>query len=117
MRIEVGPRDVEQGTCVAARRDRPGKEGKQFGIPLDPEGFAGAVQTLLDEVQVCLGFRQSHLTFLGILIRGKAEVVFGLQRSPVLLWETGMEPTLQHYNAECEALPCAALHDYLSPDC
>ena len=53
MRIEVGPRDVEQGTCVAARRDRPGKEGKQFGIPLDPQGFVGAVEKLLEEVQVC----------------------------------------------------------------
>ncbi len=53
VRIEVGPRDVEQGTCVAARRDQPGKEGKQFGIPLDPQGFVGAVQQMLDEVQVC----------------------------------------------------------------
>ena len=53
VRIEVGPRDVEQGTCVAARRDRPGKEGKQFGIPLEPQGFVSAVETLLDEVQVC----------------------------------------------------------------
>lgn len=52
VRIEVGPRDVDQGTCVAARRDRPGKEGKQFGVPLDPRGFVGAVQKLLDEVQV-----------------------------------------------------------------
>jgi prolyl-tRNA synthetase len=24
LRIEVGPRDVEQGTCVLARRDMPG---------------------------------------------------------------------------------------------
>lgn len=53
VRIEVGPRDVEQGTCVAARRDRPGKEGKQFGIPLEPQGFVSAVEKLLDEVQVC----------------------------------------------------------------
>lgn len=44
---------MEQGTCVAARRDRPGKEGKQFGIPLDPQGFVGAVEKLLEEVQVC----------------------------------------------------------------
>ena len=47
VRIEVG-----QGTCVAARRDRPGKEGKQFGIPLDPQGFVDALKKLLDEVQV-----------------------------------------------------------------
>ena len=53
VRIEVGPRDVDQGTCVAARRDRPGKEGKQFGIPLDPQGFVDSLKKLLDEVQVC----------------------------------------------------------------
>lgn len=52
VRIEVGPRDVEQGTCVAARRDRPGKEGKQFGIPLEPQGFVAAVKIIMDEVQV-----------------------------------------------------------------
>jgi prolyl-tRNA synthetase len=25
LRVEVGPRDVEQGTCVLARRDMPGE--------------------------------------------------------------------------------------------
>lgn len=29
VRIEVGPKDVANSTCVVARRDRPGKEGKQ----------------------------------------------------------------------------------------
>ncbi len=52
MRVEVGPRDVAQGTCVAARRDRPGKEGKQFGIPLEPAGFVASMRQLLDEVHV-----------------------------------------------------------------
>ncbi|CAL8460590.1 g119 [Coccomyxa elongata] len=50
VRVEVGPRDVAQGTCVAARRDRPGKEGKQFGIPLEPAGFVASMRQLLDEV-------------------------------------------------------------------
>jgi prolyl-tRNA synthetase len=30
VRMEVGPRDVQNNTVVLARRDRPGKEGKQF---------------------------------------------------------------------------------------
>ena len=51
MRVEVGPRDVAEGACVAARRDRPGKEGKEFGIPLEPAGFVAAMQRLLDDVQ------------------------------------------------------------------
>lgn len=34
VRVEVGPKDVESGTCVVARRDRPGAEkGLGQGIP------------------------------------------------------------------------------------
>ena len=35
VRVEIGPKDVAQNACVLARRDQPGKEGKQFGIPLE----------------------------------------------------------------------------------
>jgi prolyl-tRNA synthetase len=49
VRVEIGPRDVEQGTVVLARRDLPGKQGKQPGIPLD--GVAPAVRDLLAAVQ------------------------------------------------------------------
>ncbi|KAL6753740.1 prolyl-tRNA synthetase [Haematococcus lacustris] len=51
VRVDLGPRDVQAGTCVMARRDRPGKEGKQV-IPL--EGFVQSLQALLDEVQAAL---------------------------------------------------------------
>src|SRR5882724_6173658 len=34
IRIEMGPRDLAQQTCVLARRDFPGKEGKTVGVPL-----------------------------------------------------------------------------------
>ena len=34
IRIEIGPRDVEKNACVVARRDVPGKEGKEFAFPL-----------------------------------------------------------------------------------
>ncbi len=44
MRVEVGPRDVQQGACVMARRDRPGKEGKMFGVPMEAGAFIEAVQ-------------------------------------------------------------------------
>lgn len=50
MRAEVGPRDLEQGTCVTARRDQPGKQGKAMGIPLEPEAFVAHIRQLLDEV-------------------------------------------------------------------
>ncbi len=34
VRVEIGPKDIEKNACVVARRDVPGKEGKQFGVPL-----------------------------------------------------------------------------------
>ncbi len=51
LRIEIGPRDVEQGQVVLARRDRPGREGKAF-VALD--GLARQVPALLEEIQAGL---------------------------------------------------------------
>jgi prolyl-tRNA synthetase len=34
VRVELGPKDLAQGSCVLARRDLPGKESKVFGVPL-----------------------------------------------------------------------------------
>jgi prolyl-tRNA synthetase len=34
VRVELGPKDLEKNACVLARRDLPGKESKQFGVPL-----------------------------------------------------------------------------------
>lgn len=44
VRVEVGPRDVQQGTCVLARRDVPGREGKAMGVPMEEGAFVQAVQ-------------------------------------------------------------------------
>ncbi|MGQ9839350.1 MAG: proline--tRNA ligase [Anaerolineae bacterium] len=49
LRIEIGPRDVEQNAVVFARRDMPGKEGKAFGIPV--EGVAEAARAMLATIQ------------------------------------------------------------------
>lgn len=51
VRVEVGPRDVQQGSCVVSRRDQPGKQGKQFGVPLEPQPFVSHVQGLLQDIQ------------------------------------------------------------------
>jgi len=48
-RVEIGPKDIEKQACVVARRDKPGKDGKQFGIPL--AGAAAHIETLLREIQ------------------------------------------------------------------
>jgi prolyl-tRNA synthetase len=50
-RIEIGPKDVAKNSVALARRDVPGREGKQF-VPQD--GLSGRVQDLLTEIQANL---------------------------------------------------------------
>jgi prolyl-tRNA synthetase len=62
LRIELGPRDVAGGTVMLARRDRPGKEGKQ-SVPR--AGAADAIRDLLADIQSsmyerALRFREEH---------------------------------------------------------
>jgi len=52
VRVEIGPKDIEKSACAVARRDVPGKEGKQFGVPLT--GAAAHVDALLRDIQVKL---------------------------------------------------------------
>ncbi|MFH1084924.1 MAG: proline--tRNA ligase [Chloroflexota bacterium] len=52
VRVEIGPRDVQQNAVVLARRDQPGREGKQFGVPMS--ALVERVRALLDEVQASL---------------------------------------------------------------
>jgi prolyl-tRNA synthetase len=47
VRLEIGPKDVEKNNAVLARRDIPGREGKQF---VSQDGLAAQVRDLLDEV-------------------------------------------------------------------
>lgn len=51
LRMEVGPKDVEKGTVVLARRDKPGKEGKTF---VSRDNIAVTVGDLLKEIQASL---------------------------------------------------------------
>ena len=51
VRIEVGPKDVEKGSAAVARRDIPGKEGKQF---IAQEEVVNRVQELMVEIQANL---------------------------------------------------------------
>jgi prolyl-tRNA synthetase len=51
VRIELGPRDLAEGQAVTARRDQPGRAGKQ-AVALD--GLAESVRRLLDDVQAAL---------------------------------------------------------------
>ncbi|MFQ5421951.1 MAG: proline--tRNA ligase [Anaerolineae bacterium] len=50
-RIEIGPRDVVKNSVALARRDVPGRDGKQF---VSQEGLAQTVCDLLDDIQASL---------------------------------------------------------------
>ena len=50
-RIEIGPRDVEKNSVALARRDMPGRDGKQF---VSQDGIAQTVADLLVTVQQAL---------------------------------------------------------------
>lgn len=63
LRLEVGPKDVEKGSVMAARRDIPGREGKSF---LQQENLAQSVADLLNTIHTSLyekakAFRDSHI--------------------------------------------------------
>ena len=47
VRLEVGPKDVQKGSSVLARRDIPGRDGKQF---VDQDAIPAAVGDLLDAI-------------------------------------------------------------------
>ncbi len=51
VRMEIGPRDLAKNSVALARRDIPGREGKQF---VSQDGLAITVQNLLDEIQANL---------------------------------------------------------------
>jgi prolyl-tRNA synthetase len=62
LRIELGPRDVQNEQVVLARRDMPGREGKTF-VPM--AGLRERVSEMLDTIQgalyqCALDFRKAH---------------------------------------------------------
>ncbi len=63
LRIEIGPKDVEKGVVVLARRDRPGREGKSV---VAREGAIVTIASMLEDIQLALlakakAFRDAHL--------------------------------------------------------
>jgi prolyl-tRNA synthetase len=63
IRIEIGPKDVEKDSIMVARRDIPGREGKQI---LSQESLPGAIAEILTDMHASLfdrakSFRDSHI--------------------------------------------------------
>uniref|UniRef100_A0A803N5I8 proline--tRNA ligase n=1 Tax=Chenopodium quinoa TaxID=63459 RepID=A0A803N5I8_CHEQI len=54
VRIEIGPRDVLNKSVVISRRDIPGKQGKVFGVSMEPDVLVSYVKDKLDEMQASL---------------------------------------------------------------
>src|SRR5256885_35778 len=52
VRVELGPKDLARSACVLARRDLPGKEAKEMGVPL--ERAAARIGELLRAMQADL---------------------------------------------------------------
>jgi prolyl-tRNA synthetase len=48
IRVELGPKDLANNACVLARRDVPGKDGKEMGVPLGqaPTRIVELLQTM-----------------------------------------------------------------------
>ncbi|XP_058086855.1 proline--tRNA ligase, chloroplastic/mitochondrial-like isoform X1 [Magnolia sinica] len=66
LRIEIGPRDVSNGTVVISRRDVPGKQGKVFGVSMEPSILQAQVKERLEDIQSALleqatSFRDSNI--------------------------------------------------------
>lgn len=64
LRIEIGPRDVQNGQLVLARRDVPGREGKRS---IERAGAAAAIQQTLTEIQANLLARATAFRDANIL--------------------------------------------------
>ena len=63
LRLEIGPKDVEKNSVMAARRDIPGRDGKSF---LSLEQISTDVNNLLADIQSSLfnrarDFRDAHI--------------------------------------------------------
>jgi prolyl-tRNA synthetase len=89
VRVEIGPKDIEKSACAVARRDVPGKDGKQFGVPL--AGAAAHIEKLLREIQKALferakAFRDSRIVTATTLDEFKA--LFPVEKED----EAGAEP-------------------------
>jgi len=63
LRLELGPRDITNGTVMAARRDQPGREGKTLLSSAEIEmTVPGLLATLQQAIyQKALAFRDSHI--------------------------------------------------------
>jgi prolyl-tRNA synthetase len=101
VRVEIGPKDVAKQSVAVARRDRPGREGKQF-VPQD--GLADTIQALLDDIHNslyarALAFREENTHEPADYERFKEVVKDGFAR----VWWAGTKAEEQRVKEETKA--------------
>jgi prolyl-tRNA synthetase len=84
VRVEIGAKDLEKQSCAVARRDRPGKEGKQFGVALDTA--ASHIDALLREIQTALYDRAKKYRDDGIRTANTYDEFKAMVEQPGFVW-------------------------------
>ncbi len=114
LRLEIGPRDVANQSVALARRDVPGREGKQF---VAQDGLAGRVLDLLTEIQTALltratRFRDDHTYAVDDYAAFREAVTQGFAR----VWWAGDNADEQRLKEETKAtLRCYPLEQPVEP--
>lgn len=100
LRIELGPRDMEGGVAMLARRDNGGKQSCAWGE------LAAAVPQLLEQIQVGTGCCSPCWC---VLVMGccRTQRCFGREPKPVQSSTVQLSPSLL---LPCHLLPCAGGH-------
>jgi len=101
IRIEAGPRDCQNASVMVARRDVPGKEGKQV-VPV--QLLATTIRDLLDEIQANLlaqatEYRDAHLFEASSYDELKEQVKDGWS----LIWHCGTRDCEDRIKEETKA--------------
>jgi prolyl-tRNA synthetase len=101
VRVEVGPKDVAKGTVALARRDIPGKEGKQF---VSQDGLTEQISGLLADMQQglydrALRFRQERT----YEVRSYAELAEAVETGFAIAYWAGSTEDEQRIQSELKA--------------
>jgi prolyl-tRNA synthetase len=103
VRLEIGPKDIENGQAVLARRDVAGKEGKEF---VQRKGLPERLRALLGEIQEnmlaqALEFRETNTHRVETYGEFK-EIIEGKRGFVLAPWD-GTEETEQKIKEETKA--------------
>ncbi|MEI7468752.1 MAG: His/Gly/Thr/Pro-type tRNA ligase C-terminal domain-containing protein, partial [Chloroflexota bacterium] len=86
VRVEIGPRDIQNNSVLLARRDIPGKPGKTI---VSRDGLADTIKKLMDEIQANLlaqaeAFQKANIREVNSYDELKAAVEDGWALAPVI---------------------------------